>query len=174
MITEPHRSLAGKRIRERRRDRDRPTRTPRVTGTVRNVRQRLQWRPRACCHVVSLGGRTRRCATHIDLGYLEIALRNGIHNALAEYHSHVRRRPVGAEWFDGPSWLRHRWFDNAGQAAINEACCVAGHWSPRSSRPDAVVAAEGRRMPEQRAQGPNRTRAGSAASRTRFRCDRTH
>ena len=82
-------------------------------------------------------------ALHVDLGYVEIALRNRMHNALSEHHSRLRRRPAGTEWFDGPSWVRHHWFDRAGQTAIDDACRIARHWPPHASRPDAVVAALG-------------------------------
>lgn len=30
-------------------------------------------------------------------------------------------RPRGAAWFDGPSWVRHHWWDHAAQSAINDA-----------------------------------------------------
>jgi hypothetical protein len=79
-------------------------------------------------------------ALHAELGYFEIAFRNRLNDALTSAHGRLRARPRGAAWFDGPHWVRHRWWDHAAQAAINDARRRAQHHPPRSPRPDAVVA----------------------------------
>ena len=78
-------------------------------------------------------------ALHVELGYFEIAFRNRLNDALTNAHGRLRTRPRGAAWFDGPSWVRHHWWDHVAQAAINDARRRAQHHPPRSPEPDAVV-----------------------------------
>ena len=79
-------------------------------------------------------------ALHVELGYFEIAFRNRLNDALTKAHGRLGARPRGAAWFDGPSWVRHHWWDHAAEAAINDARRRAQHHPPRSPQPDAVVA----------------------------------
>lgn len=79
-------------------------------------------------------------AVHVDLGYFEISFRNRLNDALAVHHGRLHGRPVGSSWLDPPRWVRHHWWDQPAQSAIDDACRRAHHRPPYSPQPDAVVA----------------------------------
>ncbi len=75
----------------------------------------------------------------IDFRHLEVLFRNTIHNALVAHHSSLNSRPAGAQWFENPSWVRHHWWDNHAQNALDTAMRRAGHRHRSNPRPSAVV-----------------------------------
>lgn len=72
------------------------------------------------------------------LQHVEVIVRNAMHASLAAHHGSIPGRPHGAEWFDGPSWVRHHWLNAPAQTSIEKAVRFARH-SPAHPRPDKVV-----------------------------------
>jgi hypothetical protein len=62
-----------------------------------------------------------------------------MHDQLAELHARVPGRLPGKAWFDEPSWVRHRWFNDRAREQIASAKERAGHTQGRP-RPGKVVA----------------------------------
>ena len=75
-----------------------------------------------------------------DFRHLEVVFRNTIHNALTAHHNTLPNRPLGAQWFDNPAWVRHHWWDKHATAALNDATRRVGHLPGSNPRPSAVIA----------------------------------
>ena len=72
------------------------------------------------------------------LQHVEVIVRNAMHVALTAHHDSISGRAAGAQWFDGPSWVRHHWFNQPAQTSIDNAVRFAKH-TPLHPRPDKVV-----------------------------------